>query len=91
MMGRFSGTVLQYDKIRSFGFIKVDDKLIKDDAFIYFKDIEPTKEGFKKLQQGQTVEFDLHRTDKGLVAKNLSILSTPSYPYDDEGENNGNR
>lgn len=87
--GRYEGEVLKYDATKSFGFIKINDKMLKGDAFIYFKDIEPEKDGFKKLQQGQFVEFSLIRNDKGLVAKNLSILSGGN--FDEEGFSNGNK
>ena len=87
--GRFEGEVLKYDATRSFGFIKIKDKFIKGDAFIYYKDIEPEKDGFKKLQQGQVVEFDLIRNEKGLVAKNLKIVSGGN--YDEFGYINGNK
>lgn len=88
-LGRFEGTVLKYDKVKSFGFIKIHDKTITDDAFIYYKDIEPNKAGFKKLMQGDLVEFDVIRNNKGLVAKDLVILKLANN-IDEVGDYNGN-
>ena len=85
---RIEGTVIEYFVEKSFGFIKAKDKSIKMDIFIYYKDIEPEKDGFKKLQVGQEVEFDLTRNHKGLVAKNLKITSEV---FDEYGDVNGNK
>jgi len=74
---RVEGKVIKYDAQKSFGFIRIisqDYKLNNRDAFIYYKDIEPEKNSFKKLVEGQLVEFDLYKRDKGFVAKNLSII-----------------
>lgn len=92
-LGRFKGSVIKWDVEKSYGFIRITESVegvkstYKDDAFIYFRDVEPDKDGLKKLHQAQIVEFDLNRGPKGLVAKNLNILGDR---YDDHGEINGN-
>lgn len=110
-LGKFRGSVIKYDVERSFGFIKVEEEFddghflrdtkklqtLHGDAFVYFKDIEPESDGFKKLIQGQVVEFDLQKGDRGLVAKEVYIKgekydSNGSIQYytDDAGEATGN-
>jgi cold shock CspA family protein len=77
-IGSFTGTVIKYDVERSFGFISVDCEEIKDDAFIYYTDIEPEKEGFKKLRQDQIVSFELYKkTD--LVERDGEEVSEINY------------
>ena len=43
--------------------------MIKEDIFVHYSSI--LSRGFKTLVEGQYVEFDLVRTDKGLQAKNV--------------------
>lgn len=74
--GLYEGRVIKYDVERGFGFIRVVNSRINEDAFIHFKDIEPTQSGFKKLVPEDVVTFELHRGEKGLSAKNL-VLSVP--------------
>ncbi|TFG10861.1 MAG: cold-shock protein, partial [Promethearchaeota archaeon] len=47
----------------------------EDDIFVHFSNIE--MEGFKKLERGDTVEFDLKNSekDKGPEALNVKIIS----------------
>jgi len=77
---RVRGTVTAYNVTKSFGFIKISDEDFRyrnKDAFIHFKDIQPNvswQDQFKKLQEGQVVEFDLHKGVKGFKAKNLEII-----------------
>jgi len=85
---RVEGRVLKYDAERSFGFVRIisqDFKLNNKDAFVYYKDIEPSKDCFKKLLEGQMVEFDLYKGARGFTAKNLEILP------EQEGDYHGNR
>lgn len=96
-LGKFRGTVTKYNVERKFGFIRVEEELVnqefaklttwKDDAMIHWTEIEPNVDSFKKLLTGQEVEFELYRRDKGLVAKNLSVLGVR---LDDQGDINYN-
>ena len=59
----------------SYGFIIPDDTNVSD-VFIHHTDIEPWRDGFKELKEGQIVKFDLHETTKGrtgLLAKNVEV------------------
>ena len=74
---RVEGKVIKYDALKSFGFIRIvsqDKNLNNRDAFVYYSDIEPEKDCFKKLIEGQLVEFDLFKRDRGFVAKNVTIV-----------------
>lgn len=85
---RVEGKVISYDAVKKFGFIRIISQNFnynKKDAFVYWNDIEPEKDCFKKLLDGQFVEFDLFRRDRGFVAKNVKIL-----PEEATGDRNGN-
>ena len=96
-LGIFKGFVLEYKASKKFGFIRVTHEVINDEdikvtrrydeVFIFVTDIEPNKNEFKKLIQGQIVKFEMFRNDKGLKASNLEIIGER---YDDFGEINYN-
>ncbi len=60
------GKVKWFNNDKGFGFIEYSDK---EDIFVHYSAI--LSQGFKTLVEGQYVEFDLVRTDKGLQAKNV--------------------
>lgn len=60
------GKVKWFNNDKGFGFIEYNDK---EDIFVHYSAI--LTQGFKTLVEGQYVEFDLVRTDKGLQAKNV--------------------
>ena len=66
-----TGTVKWFSKEKGYGFIPRDDN--QGDVFVHFSAIQ--QRGFKTLQQGQRVEFDVEQETKGLRAKNERILS----------------
>lgn len=74
LTGRYKGTVIKYHVERGFGFVRVLDKKIQEDAFIHFSQIETQDDSFKKLLPDQMVEFNLQRGDRGLVATDLKML-----------------
>ena len=49
-------------KTRGYGFITQDGG---DDLFVYYKEIEKDKPGFKTLEEGQRVSFDVEPGQNG--------------------------
>lgn len=64
------GRVKWFDDQKGYGFIEQD---VGDDLFVHYSDIQ--QEGYKTLTEDQVVEFEIEETEKGLAAKNVSIVS----------------
>jgi cold shock protein len=64
-----SGVVKFFNDQKGFGFIKREDG---DDLFVHFSNIAGT--GFKKLVEGQAVEFEVAQGRKGLEATNVRAV-----------------
>lgn len=65
------GKVKWFSKDKGYGFITREDT--NTDVFVHFTDIQ--KKGFKTLQKGQTVEFEVVDDVKGPRAKNVRIIN----------------
>ena len=61
------GKVRWFSDKRGYGFIK--SKKIDKDIFVHFSQIQ--EEGYKTLEEGQEVEFEVFMSDRGLQAKNV--------------------
>ena len=62
-----NGTVKWFNAEKGFGFITTEEG---NDVFAHFSQIQ--KEGFKSLEEGQEVEFDVVEGQKGLQAENIT-------------------
>ncbi|QTM98076.1 MULTISPECIES: cold shock domain-containing protein [Sediminibacillus] len=64
-----TGKVKWFNADKGFGFIEREDG---DDVFVHFSAIQT--EGFKTLDEGQEVEFDIVEGDRGPQASNVQPL-----------------
>jgi CspA family cold shock protein len=67
-----NGFVKWFDAKKGFGFISVADQ---EDVFVHFSNIDMS--GFKKLDMGDEVEFEIKNSNdgKGLEALKVKIIS----------------
>jgi len=65
-----TGTVKWFNADKGFGFIQPDDG--SADVFAHFSSINSS--GFRSLDEGDKVEYDVEQGPKGLQASNISVL-----------------
>ena len=63
------GTVKWFNGSKGFGFITREEG---DDVFVHYKAI--AGDGYKTLEEGQEVEFDVEQGPKGLQATNVKKI-----------------
>ena len=63
------GTVKWFNAEKGFGFIEVEGE---NDVFVHFSAIN--QEGYKSLEEGQSVEFEVVEDDRGPQAANVVKL-----------------
>lgn len=66
---RFIGTVHWFDNFKGFGFLRREDG---PDVFVHYKSIET--EGYKSLQSGQLVSFEIVKGPHGPQADRVVPL-----------------
>ncbi len=69
MSERETGTVKWFNGSKGYGFIARDNG---EDVFVHYSAIEG--QGFKNLEEGQRVEFNVEPGRKGLQATNVSVV-----------------
>ena len=63
------GTVKWFNAEKGFGFITTEEG---NDVFAHFSQIQ--KDGFKTLEEGQEVEFNVVEGQKGLQAEEITVI-----------------
>lgn len=76
MAERESGIVKWFNASKGYGFIQRDSG---GDVFVYYTNILGV--GFRSLDEGQRVEFDVIEGVKGLQAQNVFIFESISHTY----------
>ncbi|MDQ1336160.1 MAG: cold shock protein [Thermodesulfobacteriota bacterium] len=64
-----TGTVKWFNNKKGFGFIEQEDG---PDVFVHFSGIKSS--GFKSLEEGDRVTFDIEQGQKGPAAVNVTIV-----------------
>lgn len=63
------GTVKWFNDAKGFGFISRENG---EDVFVHFSAIQSN--GFRSLQEGQAVQFNVTKGPKGLQAEGVQVL-----------------
>lgn len=69
MTERITGTVKWFNATKGYGFIGREDG---EDIFVHFSAIN--MEGYRRLKEGQTVEFSIEEGPRGLQAANVNVV-----------------
>ena len=68
------GIVKWFNNHKGFGFIESSE--IGQDVFAHFSQVEMT--GFKTLQQGASVMYELIEGPRGWMAQNIKVIAAPA-------------
>jgi len=60
------GTVKWFNAKKGYGFITAESG---EEVFVHFSSVQ--MDGYKNLEEGQSVEFEIEKDDKGLKAKSV--------------------
>jgi cold shock protein len=82
-----TGTVVRFDRRRGYGFVQPDDG--GEDVFVHQNNIN--MEGFRFLQVGERVTYELEVGEKGMKAVSVALLEprAPRPARDDDFGGNG--
>jgi CspA family cold shock protein len=69
MSERETGTVKWFNGSKGYGFIAREEG---SDVFVHYSAIQGS--GFRNLEEGQKVEFDVEQGRKGLQASNVTVV-----------------
>lgn len=71
MSERYTGIVKWFNASKGYGFIGREDG--ESDIFVHFSSI--AMDGFRRLEEGQKVEFSIEQGPKGLQAASVTVIS----------------
>jgi cold shock protein len=69
-MARVQGTVKWFNGDKGFGFISQEDG---DDLFVHYSEIQ--SDGYRSLDEGAKVEFEITQGKKGMQASSVTIVN----------------
>ena len=69
MADRTQGTVKWFNADKGFGFISQEDG---EDLFVHYSEIQDT--GYRTLEEGAIVEFDITQGKKGMQASAVKVV-----------------
>ena len=69
MSNRTQGTVKWFNGDKGFGFISQENG---DDLFVHYSEIQSS--GFRTLEEGAKVEFEITQGRKGLQASSVTVI-----------------
>jgi len=69
MSERYQGTVKWFNAVKGYGFIGREDG---DDVFVHFSAVN--MDGYRKLEEGQQVEFSIETSENGLQAADVDVI-----------------
>jgi len=69
MAERVNGTVKWFNAAKGYGFIAPSDGT--KDLFVHFSAIQDAGDGYRSLNEGDQVEFNVEQGQKGLQATNV--------------------
>lgn len=72
ILARAQGNVKWFNNAKGYGFIGQTDG---PDVFVHFSAIQSS--GYRSLQEGDPVEFDIVQGQKGLQAENVTRVGEP--------------
>jgi len=70
MAERTRGTVKWFNSEKGFGFISQENG---DDLFVHYSEIQST--GYRSLDEGANVEFEITQGKKGLQASSVTVVT----------------
>jgi len=73
MARREQGTVKWFNNRKGFGFIECDSAESSGDVFVHYNQIRG--KGFRTLNEGERVAFNLIQSDKGLQAEDVEACA----------------
>jgi CspA family cold shock protein len=65
-----TGTVLRFNKIKGYGFIKPDEG--DNEVFVHFSQVEMA--GYKELKADQRIRYELEHGERGDFATKVEII-----------------